>query len=267
MMKTKVLQKAESLVCRMLSRVKKMRLERELLNCEFVPFIQPIYRHHELVGCEVLLRVKKDGVYHLPGKYLKELETSKVINDVTCELMEKVKVYFTGHMASLPEGFYFSFNICAKQLNVAKVVRAIHHFSEHFKGHASLVLEIIERGTVEFDEFALDTMDELVQKGIRFAIDDFGSGSSCLKYVEHVGFCMLKIDKSLTVISDGKLVYSSVIDAIKTISHQLQMQVIAEGVETHEQLTLLQDKGIENFQGYHFSRAITMHDFLNNFLK
>ncbi|MCX2867735.1 EAL domain-containing protein [Kluyvera cryocrescens] len=261
MMNTVVLKKTESLVSGVLARLRKTILEAELQHCEYVPFIQPIYRHHKLVGCEVLLRVKKSGVFHPPAKYIKKLESSRMINDVTCELLEKVKVFFTGYMHELPKEFYFSFNICAKQLSVAKIVKAVHRFNEHFKGKASIVLEIIERGTVEFDDFALDTMDELVQKGVRFAIDDFGSGSSCLKYIEHAGFTTLKIDKHLSMVCNGELVYSSVIDAVKTISMECNMQIIAEGVETHEQLALLQNKGVDCFQGYLFSKPVSMYEF------
>lgn len=256
-----LLRKTESLVSGVLAKLRRAILEADLLHCEYVPFIQPIYGQHGLVGCEVLLRVKKEGIFHRPAKYLKKFESSEMINDVTCELLEKVKVFFTGHMHELPKGFYFSFNICAKQLNATKVVKAVHRFNEHFKGKASIVLEIIERGTVEFDDFALDTMDELVQKGVRFAIDDFGSGSSCLKYIEHAGFTTLKIDKHLTMACNGELVYSSVIDAIKTISIECNMKIVAEGVETHEQLALLQNKDVDCFQGYLFSKPVSMREF------
>lgn len=111
------------------------------------------------------------------------------------------------------------------------------------------------------DDFALETMQRLTDAGVRFAIDDFGSGSSCLKYIEHTGFSTIKIDKCLTVASNGSLIYSAVIDSIISLSEQLQIQVVAEGVENNEQLALLKDKGVHFFQGYLFSKPLSIREF------
>lgn len=237
----------------------------QLNGSEFIPFMQPICKSDTVIGCEVLLRVKKDGVYYGPEPYLPGLESSDAINDVTCALLYKVINHFQAHPVALPEGFYFSFNICVKQLNSTKVIDAIRSFNKYFMG-ASVVLEIVERGTTDFDDFALDAMQLLVEEGVRFSIDDFGSGSSGLKYIELTGFTTIKIDKCLTVMNKGSLVYSMVIDAIMAISYKLNMQVIAEGVESKEQLSLLKEKGIHCFQGYFFSRPIHINCFCGKYL-
>jgi EAL domain-containing protein (putative c-di-GMP-specific phosphodiesterase class I) len=110
------------------------------------------------------------------------------------------------------------------------------------------------------DDFALDTLQQLSEERVRFAIDDFGSGSSCLKYIEHMGFSTIKIDRCLTVASNGSLIYSAVIDSIIALSGRLKIEVVAEGVENSEQLSLLKDKGVHIFQGYLFSRPVTMRE-------
>ncbi|POT57184.1 hypothetical protein C3432_17670 [Citrobacter amalonaticus] len=262
----RILRKTEQVICRLLRSVRKSILTSELAGAEFVPFIQPVYQSGELVGCEVLMRVKKNGVLHSPESYLSVIESGEVCNDVTCELLEKVKAHFTPHVESLPKGFYFSFNICAQQLNSSRMVKAVKEFNIHFGKDIMVILEIVERGTLEFDDFALDAMQELVASGVGFSIDDYGSGGSCLKYIEHAGFSTIKIDKCLTMVCNHKLIYSSVIDAIMSFSEKLNLHIIAEGVETNEQFKLLEMKGIDTFQGYLFSRPVSMREFCAHIL-
>lgn len=233
----------------------------QLTEAVFIPYIQPIYNSRDLIGGEVLLRVKKKGVLYTPESFISLLESGEVINDVTCELLESVKNHFTPYMERLPEGFHLSFNICSRQLNSPRVTSAIEDFNEHFKGKVAVILEIVERGTMVLDDFALETMQQLSDAGVRFAIDDFGSGSSCLKYIDHTGFSTIKIDKCLTVTSNGSLIYSAVIDSIIFLSERLKIHVIAEGIENDEQLALLKERGVQTFQGYLFSKPLTMREF------
>lgn len=236
----------------------------ELSEAEFIPYIQPVYKSSELIGGEVLVRVKKKGVLYTPESYISLLESGDVINDVTCELLKSVKGHFTPYMDLLPEGFHFSFNICGRQLNSPRVIDALEDFNAHFRGKASVILEIVERGTMVLDDFALDAMQKLSESGVQFAVDDFGSGSSSLKYLEHSGFSTIKLDKCLTVACNGTLIYSAIIDSILSLSESLQIQVVAEGVENKEQLALLKEKGVQLFQGYLFSRPLSMREFCSH---
>lgn len=233
----------------------------QLTGAEFIPFIQPIYQNQNLAGGEVLLRVKKNGTLYTPESYLSVLESGDVINDVTCGLLRSVKEHFTLYMNILPEGFFFSFNICPKQLNSPQVIEAVKEFNAHFRGRISVTLEIVERGTMVLDDFAIETMQQLTDAGVRFAIDDFGNGSSCLKYIEHTGFSTIKIDKCLTVASNGSLIYSAIIDSIVSLAERLHIQIVAEGIGNNEQLSLLHEKGIHVFQGFLFSKPVSMHEF------
>ena len=261
MISTKMLIKAERFFIKARRLIRETILSAELTGAEFVPFIQPVCKGDKIVGGEVLLRVLKDGIYQSPEKYLSAMESCEVINDVTCSLMSDVKTFFEGYEGTLPDGFYLSFNICARQLNSSRVIEAVTDFKKVFDGRIAVTLEIVERGTMNLDDFALDAMQQLTESGVRFAIDDFGSGSSCLRYIDQGGFSTIKIDKCLTIYCDGKLAYSKVIDAIISLSDRLNMKVIAEGVETKEQLILLEEKGINEFQGYFFSRPISLTEF------
>ncbi|EMN1226682.1 TPA: EAL domain-containing protein [Enterobacter roggenkampii] len=261
MISTKMLMKAERFFIKARTVIRETILSAELTGAEFVPFIQPVCKGDEIVGGEVLLRVLKDGIYQSPEKYLSAMESCEVINDVTCSLMSDVKTFFEGYEGTLPDDFYLSFNICARQLNSSRVIEAVTDFMKVFDGRIAVTLEIVERGTMNLDDFALDAMQQLTESGVRFAIDDFGSGSSCLKYIEHAGFSTIKIDKCLTIASNGSLIYSAVIDSIITLAERLQIHVIAEGIENKEQLSLLKDRGVDIFQGYLFSKPVSMHEF------
>ncbi|MHB7569888.1 EAL domain-containing protein [Citrobacter braakii] len=260
MISTKMLMKAERFFIKACTLIRETILSAELTGAEFVPYVQPVYKADVIVGGEVLLRVLKDGVLHSPEKYLSAMESCEVINDVTCSLLSGVKRFFEGYVGALPDDFYLSFNICAKQLNAPKVIEAVTDFNETFEGRIVVVLEIVERGTMDFDDFALESMQQLTASGVRFAID------SCLKYIEHVGFSTIKIDRCLTVISNGSLVYSTVLDAILMLSKSLGIQLIAEGVETEEQYQLLKQKGVLTCQGYLFSRPVCIEHFAIKYL-
>ncbi|MHA1071623.1 EAL domain-containing protein [Enterobacter ludwigii] len=261
MISTSMLRTAERFFSKAGERIRTTILSAELAGAEFVPFIQPVFKGDRLAGGEVLLRVLKSGVYRSPERYLPAMESCDAINDVTCSLLAGVEAFFRGYDGDLPEDFSLSFNICARQLNVPEVTDAVMRFHRVFEGRIRVVLEIVERGAMVLDDFALETMQQLTDAGVRFAIDDFGSGSSCLKYIEHSGFSAIKLDKCLTVASNGALIYSAVIDSIVMLSERLQIQVVAEGVENHEQLSLLKDKGVHLFQGYLFSRPVPLREF------
>lgn len=261
MISTSMLRKAERFFSQAGTLIKESILSAELTGAAFVPYVQPVYRGDKIAGGEVLLRVRKDGVLHSPEKYLSAMESCEVINEVTCSLLSDVKTFFEGYEGPLPDDFYLSFNICARQLNSPEVIEAVTDFNKTFEGRIAVLLEIVERGTMYFDDFALEAMQHLTDAGVRFAIDDFGNGSSCLKYIEHTGFSTIKMDKCLTVASNGSLIYSAVIDSIVTLSERLQIQLVAEGVENKEQLSLLKDKGVNIFQGYLFSKPVSIREF------
>ncbi len=189
------------------------------------------------------------------------------MNYISRKMLRDVADFFVSHDNNLPDNFYFSFNIFAPQLNSKELVQDMILFCERFKGKAGLVLEIVERGTLQLDEETMDIMEELMSKGIRFAIDDFGAGTSSLKYIEHVGFSTIKIDRELTLSSGNTLIYQKVIDAIVALSTQLGLSVTAEGVENPVQLEQLHKAGVNSMQGYYLAKPMEMPKFIEMYLR
>jgi EAL domain-containing protein (putative c-di-GMP-specific phosphodiesterase class I) len=109
-------------------------------------------------------------------------------------------------------------------------------------------------------EHVIKSLDKLKDIGVRLAIDDFGTGFSSLEYLRRLPLDTLKIDQSFvrdTANRDGAALVSSIV----ALAQKLRLRVVAEGVETHEQLAFLQRLGCDEMQGYLFSRPLPGEQF------
>ena len=114
-----------------------------------------------------------------------------------------------------------------------------------------LDLEITESMTVSDNNVFLKTLNELSEMGVRLLMDDFGTGYSCLSYLRQLSFDVLKIDKSF--VSD----YDTIASTIIAMGKQLDMKIIAEGIETQSSLDILKQQQCDFAQGYFFQRPVS----------
>jgi EAL domain-containing protein (putative c-di-GMP-specific phosphodiesterase class I) len=120
-----------------------------------------------------------------------------------------------------------------------------------------LILEVTESTAVSDPEAAIARMRRLRSLGVQIALDDFGTGYSSLTYLHRFPVCALKIDRSfLSRMTESKS-DTEIVRTIVTLAHNLGLKVIAEGVETVEQVNLLQFMGVEFGQGFYFSRPVS----------
>jgi EAL domain-containing protein (putative c-di-GMP-specific phosphodiesterase class I) len=124
-----------------------------------------------------------------------------------------------------------------------------------------LELEVTESSVMKNAETAISTLGELKAMGIKISIDDFGSGYSSLSYLKHLPIDVLKIDQSFVrdMTSDPK--DAAIVMAIIQLAHSLQLQVIAEGVESEEQLRFLRLLRCDAMQGFLFCRPLAVTAF------
>ena len=125
-----------------------------------------------------------------------------------------------------------------------------------------LEMEITETSILDDQELADSTITEIKKLGIKISLDDFGTGYSSLAYLTQFKVDVLKIDKSFIRDVTTNQANASVVKTIIHLAHGLGMKVVAEGVETKEQLTFLEQQNCDETQGYLFSKPVVFEDFL-----
>lgn len=124
-----------------------------------------------------------------------------------------------------------------------------------------LKLELTESLVFDDVEGAIDRLHQLTELGVRFSMDDFGTGQSSLSNLKRLPLAELKIDRSFTRDITTDPGDAAIVQAIIGLSESLSLKVIAEGVETEEQRRFLREHGCSHYQGYLFSRPIPLADF------
>lgn len=108
---------------------------------------------------------------------------------------------------------------------------------------------------------AIEKMTALIKQGVRFSMDDFGTGYSSLSYLKRLPLQQLKIDRSFVMDIASDENDRAIIDVILTVCEKLKLAVVAEGVETEEQIGFLAEKSCQVFQGYYFGKPMSAKNF------
>ncbi|MDO9394542.1 MAG: PAS domain S-box protein [Methylotenera sp.] len=155
-----------------------------------------------------------------------------------------------------------SINVSAKQFRQADFVSQVQDAVQRYDiKPMNLKLELTESMLLDNIEDTVATMNQLKEVGIRFSLDDFGTGYSSLQYLKRLPLYQLKIDQSfvrdIAVDSSDQAIVRTII----AMAHTLNLNVIAEGVETEEQQGLLLNNGCTHYQGYFFGRPVPIEQF------
>ncbi|RRJ18980.1 EAL domain-containing protein [Rheinheimera mesophila] len=216
----------------------------------------------QLVGMEALVRfiTPKKGLIS-PASFIpvaeetgQILEIGEVVLQKTCEDVKRWidMGLFHGRVAV---------NLSAKQFMLPFLCEQIDDILQRSELPSyHLELEITEGTVMQSPTLAIDTMKKLRARGIHLAMDDFGTGYSSLAYLKQFPLNTLKIDKAF--IDDMNTARGrNMVDTIVTIAHNLNLTVVAEGVEHAEQLQQLKQLRCEIIQGYFYSKPLSAHDF------
>jgi len=153
-------------------------------------------------------------------------------------------------------------NVSVKQFRQTGFVTQIQEaVQRHGINPARLKLELTESMLLDNIKDIIATMDTLKAIGIKFSLDDFGTGYSSLQYLKMLPLNQLKVDQSFVrdIATDNS--DKAIVLTIITMANSLDLNVIAEGVETEEQRQFLFENGCMSYQGYLFSRPVPIHEF------
>ncbi|MDQ0429498.1 diguanylate cyclase (GGDEF)-like protein [Planomicrobium stackebrandtii] len=240
-------------------------LRRAITYDEFILHYQPQVQTStgEIIGMEALIRWQKAaGDVISPGEFIPLAEETRLILPmgewVLYTACRQAKEWHDAGFSQLK----LAVNLSPLQFAQDDLLYTIEQALEQTGFPASsLELEITESVAVDDAEKAIFRMQALRQLGVQIAIDDFGTGYSSLSYLKRFPLNNLKIAQPFVQDMAANLDDKALVEAMIFIAHSLDMSVIAEGVETEEQLALLKELDCDEIQGYFYSKPLTAEKF------
>lgn len=240
-------------------------LKDALISDDFVPYYQPIIdiNSGRLLGAEVLARwCKSDGTIVAPEDFIALMELRELALDLTRLLMRKVCAEVGSALENRPQ-LYVTFNIAPRHFSDPAIINDVGSIFEASPIRFSqIVLELTERHEIEDHGAARRVIAALQGLGYKIALDDVGTGHNGLSYIHKLGVDIIKIDKLFIDAIATAPPSQAIVATLVGLSRDLQMQVIAEGVESFEQVTYLRKYGILAAQGYVFAPPLPGSAFL-----
>ncbi|MDY7006918.1 MAG: EAL domain-containing protein [Cyanobacteriota bacterium] len=257
--------------------LKRLKLENNLQSAlknnlsQFVLNYQPIVSlsTNNITGFEALIRWQHPQLGLIsPAEFIPVAEETGLIIPLGLWVLREACQQLRQWQNEFPNNdlLKMSVNLSVKQFAQADLIEQIDQILlETQLDGSNLKLEITESALIENYEFVTEKMSQLRARNIELCIDDFGTGYSSLSYLHRFPMNTLKIDRSFVnrigvanLVSEGSIDPTEIIRSIITLSHNLGIDVVAEGVETTEQVLQLQALKCEYGQGYLFSKPLDM---------
>ncbi|PLX98150.1 MAG: diguanylate cyclase, partial [Desulfuromonas sp.] len=242
---------------------KELRQALELDQLEL--YFQPqVNLHGEVVGAESLLRwPHPEKGFISPVNFIPIAEASGLIFPlgewVLRKACEHLKLWEQQGL-NLP---HLAINISPRQFHQASFVSQVRKILEETEVNANKIeLELTEGIIIDNTQESIMKMSALNKLGLQLSIDDFGTGYSSLAYLKKMPLSILKIDQSFVRDIETNANDAAIVDTIIFMASHLNLKVIAEGVETETELSILKEKGCQFFQGNYFGKAIPEEEFL-----
>ena len=246
------------------------RLKNGIKNNEFVIYLQPKFDTNtgKLAGAEALIRWNRDGKLVMPNIFIPLFEKYELITELDTYVLENI--------CRLQQQWRKQeYNIVPISVNESR----LHLYNEnHINDLIDLVnkynvqpntieLEMTETTVVNNVELAKEAEKNVHKLGFIVSMDDFGTGYSSFSMLKNINIDVLKMDKSFfdDVLESrrGKIIIEAVIE----MSHKLNIKVVAEGIETKEQVEYLKNIKCDMIQGYYFEKPMTIEKFEEKYMK
>ena len=246
-------------------RIEKM-LDDALREHRIEVFYQPIFstEKRRFTTAEALVRLRDDeGNIVSPGLFIEIAEKTGKILELGTEVFRQVCSFIKEENITQYGIDYVEVNLSVAQCADSQLADSYINTMKEFEIDPKCInLEITESASMKSKEVLLDNMKRLIEYGVNFSLDDFGTGQSNLNYIVDMPVDIVKFDKGMidAYFDNNKAKY--VMDAAMHMIHGMGLKIVSEGIETNEQYDRMEDLGISYIQGYYFSKPLEKKEFL-----
>lgn len=212
-----------------------------------------------IIGYEALLRWETPDGFIPPSTFIPICEESGLILDIgKFVLMEGCQTALKWKKSGIINGL-IAINVSARQLTHPDFISTLDHIINETQCPPSCIeLEITESSILENPEKMISLLRTIKEKGFKLSIDDFGTGYSSLSYLKHLPIDKLKIDISFIRNITQEPKNQTIVKTIIALAKGLGMEVLAEGVESTEELEFLRENGVDSVQGFYYYKPISI---------
>lgn len=261
-------QVAEESVAEMMFSEREMvqQIREALAEDRVVVYYQPIFsiKEQRFTSAEALVRIlDRDGRLIPPAKFIRIAESNGMIIGLGKRVFEKVCAFFVENQLETLGIRYIEVNLSVVQCSDGSLAEDYSRIMDRFKiKPACINLEITESASLRAKQILIENMQKLLDYGISFSLDDFGTGNSNLNYIVDMPVQLVKFDREMiqAYFTNDKAKY--VMDAAMHMIQGMELAIVAEGIETEEQYRAMQAIKINYIQGYYFSKPLPEQEFL-----
>lgn len=245
----------------------KLAIHKAIKNKSFEVYFQPIYstKNQKVNSAEALIRLNDDEMGFIsPEEFIPIAEEDGSIIRIDDFVLEEVCKFAKNNELDKKGIEYIEVNVsvieCMKHDMAKRVADKIEKYGLR---PGQINLEITETATVDSPKMLGINMRKLVEGGVQFSLDDYGTGYSNINYLINLPFHLIKMDKTIVWSSFENDKAGIALDSSVKMIRKLGFHIVAEGIETAEQAEKLESIGCEYLQGYYFSKPLSQKDFLN----
>lgn len=243
-----------------------IRLKSALVKKEFILHYQPIVElaSNRIVGCESLVRWKHpSGKLFPPSGFIAQTEDSGLIIDLGYWIAEEACRFQNRLLHEFQQDLFFAINLSGKQFEDESLIPNLADIMDRTGARREQIkFEITESLLMDNPELASKWLHQLKATGAKLAIDDFGTGYSSFSYLHSFPFDTLKIDRVFVSAMLRSTKSNQIVKSLVNLSHNLGMDVVAEGIESEREAELMRHYNTKYAQGYYFSRPVTESEFI-----
>ncbi|MFZ9036594.1 MAG: EAL domain-containing protein [Gammaproteobacteria bacterium] len=241
-------------------------LQAAMTKKEFRLHYQPIVDlfNNKIVGCEALVRWSHpSGELLLPSRFLTHVENSDLIIDLGYWIAEQACDFQSRLCNDFQHDIFVAINLSGKQFEDQFLVPSLADIMDKTGARRERIkFEVTESLLIDNPELATQSLHQLKETGAKLAIDDFGTGYSSFSYLHRFPFDTLKIDRVFVSAMARSEKSNQIVKSLVNLSHDLGMDVVAEGIETEQEAELMRGFQTAFGQGFYYSKPVNETEFV-----